>query len=115
MGNIFRKKRNLEEEIKLLEIKNKELEKRVEYFEKLQLTGQQQRIKLSKENIQKYVSKFLDNEEINIDYLPDFVERKIYENTFNILINLVDHVFENTTLSLLNHNIQFTVMPITEL
>lgn len=116
MGNLINKfkknKRDLEEEIKILQAKNKELEKRIAYFEKLETITENQKIQLSKEMIQKYVNDFLEDEKVNIDYLPDFVERKIYVNTFNILINLINHLFENTKLSFLNHNITLNIEPI---
>jgi len=66
---------------------------------------------ISKEKIDEYVEKLLTDENINIKYLPDFVERQIYRNVFNLMINLLENICETTNVSLLGHQITMGIKP----
>lgn len=80
------------------------------------LTTQQREnlTKISRKRINKFVEKILDDENINIKYLPDFVERQIYRNVFNIFINLLDNLFEKTTVRFMGHKLTFDLQPLLE-
>lgn len=69
---------------------------------------------LSKKRIDSLVNDILKNENINIKYLPDFVEKQIYKNIFTILINLIDKLFDNISINILNHKITFDLSPFSE-
>lgn len=89
---------NTKLEQKLLTKQNKELPK-----DKIQ--------ELSKEKINEFVEKLLADENVNIAYLPDFVERQIYKNIFSLLIGLMDNVVNSTNIKLLGHNITLNIIP----
>ena len=82
---------------------NEELRKQVKYLKdvlndkkkekpRLKKVGMKLETPISKEAIEKYVEKILENKDMNISYLPDFVEKKIYENVFSITLNLLDDI-----------------------
>jgi len=66
---------------------------------------------LSEEQIEKFVMNLLNNKEINIGYLPDFVEKQIYKNVFNLLINILENLMETTTVNFMGHQIMFSLVP----
>lgn len=108
MGNVLNpnkkmKARELETKIQELELENKRLKDEVESISRDKPVGSQ----LSKERLKEFVEKLIKDEDINIDYLPDFVERKIYTNVFNILINLLDETTKTTGIDFLGHRIEF--------
>jgi hypothetical protein len=114
MGNIFRKEKTKDElklELNKLKQKNIILLAKVEALEQQLSNDTKQEIKLSKEMIQNYVNEFLANDENNIDYLPDVVERQIYINIFNKLIQLASGILEKTSIQFLNHTISINVAP----
>jgi len=69
---------------------------------------------LSKERINQVVEDLLNDKNVNIKYLPDFVEKQIYRNVFNIMINLLDNVLETTSVQFLGHNLTFDINPQSE-
>lgn len=69
---------------------------------------------VSKKRVDEFVEKILADENVNIKYLPDFVERQIYKNVFNLMINLLDNVLETTTISFLGHKMTIDIDPVTE-
>tara|TARA_R100001163_G_C5061388_1_gene198285 strand:- start:140 stop:766 length:627 start_codon:yes stop_codon:yes gene_type:complete len=60
---------------------------------------------VSKQRIKEAVDRMLANKTINVGYLPDFVERQIYNNVFNILLGLVNELVEGSHIKLLGHQI----------
>ena len=78
------------------------------------LTVQQKKdlTEISRKRINKFVERILDDENINIKYLPDFVEKQIYRNVFNILINLLDNLFDKTTVRFMGHKLTFDLQPL---
>lgn len=61
--------------------------------------------------IEEYVEKMLVDPNVNINYLPDFVERQLYRNVLKMILGLLDHVLQNSHVNLLNHEIHFDVTP----
>ena len=99
---------------------NEELKKQIKYLKSvlqekrkekpiLKKVGMKIETPVSKEAIKSYVDKILENEDMNISYLPDFVEKKIYENTFSILLNLLDDIMENIQINIINHKLVFDI------
>jgi heme oxygenase len=60
---------------------------------------------VSKLRIQEAVDKMIANQNINIGYLPDIVERQLYKNMFNILLNLLDELSDGVSIKVLGHEI----------
>tara|TARA_B100000941_G_C28311756_1_gene451905 strand:+ start:234 stop:623 length:390 start_codon:yes stop_codon:yes gene_type:complete len=61
------------------------------------------------DSVKKLVDDILKNDSINSSLIPDYIERKIYENIFKVFIGLIKEILENTNFNLLNQNIKFTV------
>lgn len=66
---------------------------------------------LSEEQIKIFVEELLTDENINIEYLPDWVERKLYINIFNILIGLIKKSAESTSINFIGHKINLDLIP----
>ena len=66
---------------------------------------------LSQEQINKYVEELLEDEETNIKYLPDFVERQIYRNVFRLSLKLVNRVLSTMSIEVVNHRLNMKMIP----
>lgn len=106
MGNVFKSKTNPDS----LKQENERLKKEIETLKhQLDEIDTKPGSKLSKERLNEIVENMIQDENVNIDYLPDWVERKIYRNVFTILINLLDESLETTKVKLLGHQINFNI------
>lgn len=66
---------------------------------------------LSEKKIEEFVQNILDSPDINISWLPDVVERKLYKNIATIIINVLESTIENSDITFLGHNIRFVMDP----
>ena len=66
---------------------------------------------LSKAKIDEFVEQLLNDTDVNIKYLPDFVERAIYKNVLNLIMALLNNVFNTVSVKFLGHNLTFNVLP----
>lgn len=66
---------------------------------------------LSKDRIEEFVEELVSDENVNIGYLPDFVEKQIYRNVFTMLIGLLDNVIDSTNIEFMGHEITFDIHP----
>jgi len=114
---------NLSQENHLLKLKNQDLENQIKILEKKIINmnletntimfddnsevdeEDDKEIKL-KNSIKLLVDDILKNDSINNELIPDYVERKIYENIFNTLIKLMKEILENSSINFLNQNIK---------
>lgn len=106
----------LEKQIESLKHINKELEARKQYppEESKPITvvrGHTKLTELSRTRVNEFVDKLLEDDNVNIKYLPDFVERRIYQNVFNILVNILDNIVETTTINIMGHHLILDVVP----
>jgi len=92
-------------EISAKEINNKEIS--IEEINKEEINIKN----ISKQKISEFVNNILKDEAINIKYFPDWVERKLYNNIFTILINLLDNLLEGTNINFLGHQLTFDIKP----
>lgn len=69
---------------------------------------------VSKLRIQEAVDRMISNENINIGYLPDIVERQMYKNVFNILLNMLNEVSDGVSIKVLGHEITMEMNAIDE-
>jgi hypothetical protein len=67
---------------------------------------------VSRIRINQIVDEMLKDENLNIKYLPDWVEKQIYRNVFTIMISLMDNLFDTTNLRFLGHELSFDLKPI---
>jgi len=63
--------------------------------------------KLSRAYIDQEIEKIINNEKVNVGLIPDYFERKIYRNIFNILFTLLDNTISTTSINFLHHKIEF--------
>jgi hypothetical protein len=47
---------------------------------------------VSKTQLNLHIDKLLANSKSNISWLPDFVERKLYQNIFGLILNVLDEL-----------------------
>ena len=66
---------------------------------------------LSKARINEMVDKLLADEDINIKYFPDWVEKALYRNVLTLVFGLLDTIMETTSVSFMGHKIVFDLKP----
>jgi hypothetical protein len=69
---------------------------------------------LSKVKIDEFVEKLLEDQTVNIKYLPDHVEKALYRNVLNLIIGLLNNTFNTMSVKFLGHNLTFNIMPETK-
>jgi len=109
----------IDESNKIIELKKeieslKQINKNLENELKIKIdNNDNKKIKqlITKQQIQETVDKILENQNINIKYLPDVVERQLYINILTILINLLDETLSSSSIKLLGFEINFDLEP----
>lgn len=113
--NLVCEVKELQKQVESLKEMNKSLENQLAQqsnINSVSLNKKRSRLaKLSEKKIDEFVKEILQNKNINIKYFPDFVEEKIYKNIFTILVNLLDHLIDTTSIQLLGHEINFDFAP----
>ena len=66
---------------------------------------------ISKQQINAFVDQLLNDQNVNIKYLPDFVEKQIYRNVFSILVGVIDNVIKSAHINIIGHRINLTLEP----
>lgn len=68
------------------------------------------KMSISLAEIDKIVEDMIKNEKVNIKYLPDFIEKRIYMNVFRVLMNVIQQISSTTKMEFLGHelNLQLT-------
>jgi hypothetical protein len=99
----------LQKEIETLRAINADLEEKLQEKEEIGENKPKIKTKVSTEQIKKYVDNMLKDPDLNIKYLPDFVERQIYKNIFKMLLQTTDHILETTKIEFLGHTVNFDV------
>lgn len=71
-------------------------------------------VMVSLTQIEHIVDEMLANKDINISYLPDFVERQIYMNIIRIAMNVIAKTSQTTKIEFLGHemSLKLNKMPI---
>lgn len=109
-NNLRKKNLQLENDIKLLEKKIVDINLNNNDIDDMELDKNTESIEYKLNNsVKKLVDDILKNDSINNSLIPDYVERKIYENVFKVFIGLMKEILENTNINLLNQNINFMV------
>lgn len=67
---------------------------------------------LSQKRIHEFVQNMLKDPNVNISYLPDWVEEKIYINVFMIMMGILDETLSSTSVRFLGHNMTFNFEPL---
>ncbi len=66
---------------------------------------------ISEDKIDEFIDSVLKDKNINIDYLPDTVEKKIYKNVLLLIFNMMDKTFDHTSFKFIGHEIKLTIVP----
>lgn len=98
---------SLKEEIKVLEQLNLSLKNEETDENTVSKINKQ----LSKIRIKHMVDEMLKDENVNIKFFPDWVERKIYINMFTLLLNALSRATDSTSLKILDHELTFDFKP----
>jgi predicted RNase H-like nuclease (RuvC/YqgF family) len=69
---------------------------------------------LSRERVDEFVEKLLEDESVNMSYLPDFIERQMYKNVLNLVIGLLNNTLNTATLNVIGHQLSFAIKPLDE-
>ncbi|VBB18998.1 hypothetical protein YASMINEVIRUS_1530 [Yasminevirus sp. GU-2018] len=69
------------------------------------------RVEISQEKIDSYVESLLSDKNVNIKYLPDFVERQLYRNMINVLMGLVQNMADSTEIKFMGHKFLVNMSP----
>jgi hypothetical protein len=109
----------MKKELDSLRVINKSLEKKLkDQLADLEKHNQDQpqvqnenTFSISKTHVDSFVEKLLTDENVNIKYLPDYVERQLYRNIFTILLGVVQNLFGSMTINLIGHRIGFAMSP----
>lgn len=102
----------LTKQVESLKNTNSTLEAKVLHIASTQNTQEHKQLKeLSKAKVDEFVEKLLTDEDVNIKYLPDFVERQLYKNVLNLVLNLLDNTFNTTSIKFLGHLLTFDIVP----
>lgn len=66
---------------------------------------------LSSERVDEFVERLLQDPNISIKYLPDFVERQIYRNVFMVFMGLLQSIVDSSALEVIGHQLKFSLEP----
>jgi hypothetical protein len=103
----------LEKEIELLRKLNDELVRQIKTSREhtLRVAGGNTSVKVlpsvSKEKLMAWVDDQLQKQESNSKWIPDFAERKLKVDIFNMILGMVDHILETTKVEIMGHVIRF--------
>jgi len=81
------------------------------------LTKQEEEIKMlkesrvSQESIKAFVETLLNDKNVNIKYFPDSVEKQIYRNVINIIMEVVKHTIDSAGIKIMGHQITMKLNP----
>ena len=103
---------NLTQLIDKLEKKhNQTIKLKDQEIQSLQRAIQNQGIrpKISIEKIQDFVDKLMENPDINVRFIPDFAEKKLYKNVLKMLLSIINEIVSETKIEILGHNILLNV------
>lgn len=109
---LFREtKKELETE---LQIVKEQLRKARQELEQLQQPPREEAERtedliLSNARIEEFVASLLDDETVNISWIPDVVERQLYFNVFNLLLRVLSDVLDESSVSFIGHQLQVRV------
>lgn len=66
---------------------------------------------LEEEILNSIVESYLKDEHMNIHFMPDFIERRLYKNMLRILIGVLKNTATTTSMDIFDHHITFNVQP----
>lgn len=79
--------------------------------EKLHKTPRPELHSEEKQHIKNYVKRLLENKTINNSFIPDEIEQVLYEEVLEIIVSKLKHFLSTSSIEILDHEIQFSVIP----
>lgn len=73
--------------------------------------GASQKSHISKESIMEFVNTLLNDENVNVKFFPDVVERQLYRNVINIIMEILKHTVESCCIKVMGHEITIALRP----
>lgn len=104
----------LKKEIQSLKSINESLEKQLMGIQANPETPSTEHVDLhglSKKKINEFVDQLLSDINVNIAYLPDFVERQIYKNVLSIILGILDNTLNTTSINFMGHQLTISMQP----
>lgn len=111
---------NLKKDIKVLKEINKNLENKIKQFinennDAANIENKQQLENLlSEQQINIFVEQLLDDHNINIQYLPDYVEKQLYRNILMIIFGFLRKITSNSSFNIIGHELKLSFQPIND-
>lgn len=66
---------------------------------------------LTQQTIKEIVDGFMRDEAINSRFVPDYVERSIYQNVLTLVVGIMERVVEGAEVQVLGHTITLQMRP----
>lgn len=102
----------LERELASVKEINAQLEAKLKQREAMQSAeAKEARFEFSQDHLEEIIERILQDETINIRYLPDAVERHLYRNVFHILLGVLSEIVRGSSMELLGHELRFQLQP----
>lgn len=64
---------------------------------------------VSDDQINRLVEEFMQNDKINNDIIPDFIEKKIYFNCIKLVLCTLEQTLKSTSIEFLGHTLKISL------
>ena len=98
----------------ILESRQNEINLEINKIKNMNNLFEKKLTELSHIKIDEYIDSLLNNENVNIKYIPDIAERQIYRNVFTMIVNILDETLKQTSVKFLGHELIFELKPVVE-
>ena len=88
---------------------NKQIDNKLNEEDKYQSIDSESKFDNIKITIDKIVNNIIENESTNNQYIPDFIEKKIYSNIFKTLFTTFYESLDNTKIEFFDNTISFKI------
>jgi len=61
---------------------------------------------INKTAIEPLIDEMLLNEDVNIDFIPDVIEKAIYQNVFTLMLSIMDEVMDTMAIEVMGHRLK---------
>ena len=93
------------DKLKNLEIENKFLKEHIHFLSTKKTINDV----IDEKQIKLTADKLIKDKDVNLKYLPDFIERRFYESIIRIFLALIKETCDTTKLSILGHEIDIVL------
>ena len=104
-NNISSNDRDIIREIDNLKLENKQLKSHINFLDSRKTIKDV----IDENQIKLTADKLINDKDVNLKYLPDFIERKFYISIIRIFLALIKETCDTTKLSILGHEIDIVL------